>query len=155
MGQQRILVMALLLALPAFSLGAGSAEDKVVAAIEKWGGKVTRDAKTKGNPVIRVNLVFSKITDEQLAELGGLKSLQELDLYGTKISNDGLKHLGSLQHLHTLDLAVTKVTDEGMKEIRLLKKLHKLGLGETKVTGAGSSPTKKATRSAPRTMRKR
>src|ERR1019366_3707157 len=118
-------------------LWSDEAEDKALAAIEKLGGKVARDAKTTGNPVVRVSLLYSKVTDEQLVILGALKNLQDLDLFGTKLTDDGLKHLRTLQNLRTLNLAFTRITDAVFKDLRELKNLHTLSLGETKVTGAG------------------
>ena len=42
--------------IPSAPLYADDAEDKAVAFVEKLGGKVTRDEKLPGKPVIRVHL---------------------------------------------------------------------------------------------------
>ena len=64
-------------------LYADDAEDKAVAFVEKLGGKVTRDEKLPGKPVIGVHLSFSAVTDAGLKELAPLKNLATLDL-GTR-----------------------------------------------------------------------
>ena len=48
---------------------ADDAEDQAVAFVEKLGGKVTRDEKAPGRPVIIVNLSFKQVTDAGLKEL--------------------------------------------------------------------------------------
>jgi hypothetical protein len=48
---------------------ADEAEDKAVAFVEKLGGKVARDEKLPGKPVVRVDLFFSAVTDAGLRQL--------------------------------------------------------------------------------------
>ena len=57
---------ALLLALvpwTAVSIRADEAEDKAVKAIEKLGGRITRDEKAKDKPTVNVNLTDTNMTD--------------------------------------------------------------------------------------------
>ena len=98
---------------------ADDAEDKAVAFVEKLGGKVTRDEKAPGKPVVTVFLSGSKkVTDADLKELAALKNLTTLDLIGTEVTDAGLKELATLKNLTTLNLGFTKVTDAGLKELR-------------------------------------
>jgi Leucine-rich repeat (LRR) protein len=119
------------------SLYAGDAEDKAVAAIEKLGGKATRDPKLPGNPVVSVSLIAKKVNDEALKDLAGLKQLRSLDLRSTQVTDAGLKELRALDKLRSLFLSSTKVTDAGLKELRELTSLDMLYLDATKVTDAG------------------
>ena len=58
-----------LLLLAAAPLLADEAEDKAVATVAKLGGKVTRDEKADGKPVIAVDLLNPNVTDADLQEL--------------------------------------------------------------------------------------
>jgi hypothetical protein len=69
------------------------AEDKAVQFVEKLGGRVTRDNKASGKPVVAVNLGGTKVTDAGLKELAPLKNLTELYLTGTKVTDAGVKEL--------------------------------------------------------------
>jgi uncharacterized protein YceK len=68
-------------------------EEKAVNAIEALGGKVKRDDKLPGRPVVEVDLGGTKVTDTGLKDLKELKNLKFLCLAGTKISSAGLKDL--------------------------------------------------------------
>jgi hypothetical protein len=41
-----------------------------------------------------------------------------LNLYGTRVSDDGLKHLAGLKDLQQLDLTKTKVTAGGVRDLQ-------------------------------------
>ena len=118
-------------------------EASAVKAVENLGGKVTRDDKLPGNPVIGVNLggLFpGKVTDAGLKELKDLKQLNTLDLYGTPVTDAGLKELADLKQLTTLNLSGTQVTNAGLKELKDLKQLTTLKLRN--VTDAGLAELK-------------
>ena len=102
--------------------GAARADEaSAVKAVENLGGKVTRDHKLPGNPVIGVNLggLFpGKVTDAGLKELKHLKQLTSLNLSATAVTDAGLKELKHLKQLTTLNLAVTGVTDDGVADLQ-------------------------------------
>src|SRR5260221_480167 len=77
-------------------LSAGGEDAKAEKAIEAFGGSVKRDDSAKGNPIIHVDLNATKVTDEGLKVLVGLRSLKFLDLTGTKVTDIGLKELAML-----------------------------------------------------------
>jgi hypothetical protein len=129
-----LLVLALL-GVP--TLRADEAEDKAVAFVQKLGGKVERDEKAPGKPVVAVSLTFIKVKDAELKELAPLKNLHTLDLTGTQVGDVGLKGLAPLKNLHELQLGGTQVGDAGLKELAALKNLKFVDLGATKVTAAG------------------
>ena len=68
-------VVSWLVLIPSAPLYADDAEDKAVAFVEKLGGRVTRDEKLPGKPVIGVHLSFNAVTDVGLKELAPLKNL--------------------------------------------------------------------------------
>src|SRR5262245_3500831 len=112
-------------------------EAAAVKAIEKLGGRVTRDDNRPGKPVVAVNLFGAKVTETGLKELKELKSLQALKLSGIKVTDVGLRELKELKSLQSLSLIDTQVTDAGLKELKQLKGLRDLRLGGTRVTDAG------------------
>jgi hypothetical protein len=86
-----------LLALSTLLLGsavlADEAEHRAVEAVEKLGGRLTRDEKAADRPVIGLNLRYTRLNNAGLKELVGLKALRSLDLAHTKVSDTGLKEL--------------------------------------------------------------
>jgi internalin A len=111
-------VVSWLVLIPSAPLCANDAEDKAVAFVEKLGGRVTRDEKRPGKPVIGVRLSFSAVTDVGLKELAPLKNLTCLYLAATQVTDAGLKGLAPLKNLTTLHLSRTKVTDAGVQELQ-------------------------------------
>ena len=88
------LLLSLAVGLAAFGQEQTLQDERAVNAILKLGGRVTRDEKLPGRPVVEV--VFDgnmQITDAGLKDLKELKDLQFLCLAGTKISDAGLKDL--------------------------------------------------------------
>jgi Leucine-rich repeat (LRR) protein len=125
---------------------ADDAEDRAVAAVEKLGGKVVRDPKQPGNPVISVNLLAKKVNDEALKDLAGLKQLLSLDLRTTQVTDAGLKELRAFPKLRDLYLSSTKVTDAGLKELRAIDNLQRLEITSTAVTDAGLKELRELTK---------
>jgi internalin A len=91
-------------AISAFALGglllnssaparADDAEDKAVKFVERLGGKVIRDGKQPGKPVIGVDLIGTMMTDAGLKELATLTNLTVLHLGGTKATDAEVKEL--------------------------------------------------------------
>ncbi len=113
------------------------AEDRAVAAIEKLGGKYTRDETKPTKPIVTVSIGNTKITDEGLKELAPLTSLEMLSISCTGVTDVGLKELASFKNLKTLYVGSVKITDAGLKEIAALKSLEALYIGNTKITDAG------------------
>jgi internalin A len=139
---------------------ADDAEDKAIAFVKNQGGRVERDDKRPGKPIVEVSmgtdttdkdlkelaafksigtlvLNFSKITDAGMKDIAALKTLNGLRLTRTKVTDKGVKDLVALKNLTTLDLGGTDVTDATAKELTALKGLTVLQLGDTKVTDAG------------------
>jgi len=108
---------------------ADDAEDKAFKFVEGLGGKVTRDEKLPGKPVVGVNLDGTKMTDAGLKELAPLKNLTTLNLGNTQVTGVGLKELAPLKNLTTLNLNSTRVTDAGLIELFAFKNLAILDLG--------------------------
>src|SRR5207244_1985841 len=108
--------MALGLLVPA----AGSRADEAAAvrAVRKLGGRVTVDPKRPGKPVVRVDLVYTRVTDSGLQALQGLTGLQELDLGYTRVTDAGLQALKGLTGLQRLFLIDTQVTEAGVKGLQ-------------------------------------
>jgi internalin A len=66
-----------------------------------------------------------------------LRSLEELELWGTKVTDTGLKQLKQLNNLRVVCLCRTGVTDTGLKELKKLRRLKTLCLQDTEVTDLG------------------
>src|SRR5215471_16010582 len=94
--QQGAVGAGVMLGLLVLAVAGRADEAAALKMIEKLGGRVTRDAKIAGKPVVRVNLPLSKVTDADLKELKELKSLQYLSLSFTKVTDAGLKELKEL-----------------------------------------------------------
>ena len=85
-------------------------------------------------------LAQTKVTDDGLAPLAGLRSLKLLDLSQTRVGDAGLRILCGLPDIVHLQLGGTDVTDAGLASV--IEKLNgspceNLGVPGTKVTPAG------------------
>ncbi len=125
---------------------------KVIAEIEKLGGKVTVDEKSPDKPVIQVIFNHTQVTDAGLEYVKGLPKLQLLELWDTQVTDAGLEHIQGLTQLQSLvlgvtkELGATKVTDAGLKHLKGLTNLQTLNLSGTQVTDAGLEHLKGLTR---------
>jgi Leucine Rich repeat len=88
----------------------------------------------KLNRLERLNLSDTPITDECLANIGGIKTLKCLDLHHATITNAGIEYLAQLPRLERLWLSGTKVGDEGIALLRGHPTLTDLDLGYTTIT---------------------
>ena len=140
----RTMLIGAVMLLACLSGAARADEASAVKAVENLGGKVTRDDKLPGNPVIGVHLHEIGVTDAALKELADLKQLTTLGLESTQVTDAGLKELKDLKQLTTLYLGSTQVTDAGLKELKDLKQLTRLNLADTKVTDDGVADLQKA-----------
>jgi CubicO group peptidase (beta-lactamase class C family) len=109
----------------------------VVSAIQKLGGKVERDDKGAGKPVIVVNLGLTEVKDADLEPLDNLATLKRLTLNDTPITDAALDHFKGLAGLEKLYLVDTKITDAGLERLKGLKGLQVLSLAGTQVSNAG------------------
>src|SRR5262245_32041096 len=97
--QQWAVGAGVLLGLLALVVTGRADEAAAVKAIEKLGGKVTRDDKLPGKPVVAVDLGGTTVTDAGLKELKELKTLQSLEIGSTQVTDTGLKELKELKTL--------------------------------------------------------
>lgn len=103
---------------------ADDGEDAAVKWVEGVGGRLSRDTKAEGKPVVEVSFgpVNKKVTNDGLKELAGLKSLKTLTMFFCdQITDAGMKHVKELAALDTLNLGNTGVTDDGLAELKGLK----------------------------------
>ena len=120
----RAVVILIFLLLATSAIQADPVEDKAVRFVEAVGGRIERDQKVDGNPVIKATLPDTAVTDETLKELAALKQLKALEINGAMVTDAGLKELAGLQHLQELHLFQSKVSDAGLKELAALKQLQ-------------------------------
>ena len=87
--------------------------------------------------IVDVYMRDPRITDNELALVSGLNSLQKLELVGSQVSSAGLRSLQGLSNLYILHLANTRVTDEGLRNLTQLPNLGILSLDQTSITDEG------------------
>src|SRR5262249_34447777 len=116
-------VLGAMLAAVVLSGAARADEAAAVKLVEKLGGKIVRDGKQPGQPVVKVDLASTRVTDADLKALKELKQLTALNLFGAQVTDAGVKELKDLKQLTELDLGVTEVTDAGLRELKDLKQL--------------------------------
>ncbi len=134
----RAIAMSTMVALTIGGLVAGDeAQDKAVAVVMKWGGRLERNEKKMGRPVVVVSLFRTTVSDPDLKELTPFKQLRKLELRSTKITDAGIKELVAFKQLQELGLSGTRITDAGLKELTPLNELTRLELFSTKVTDKG------------------
>jgi hypothetical protein len=106
--------------------GVAGCGDSHVNALERLGGKISRDQR---GAVICVSLHDTGASDEDMLHVVGLISLRTLVLSQTRVSDTGLKHLAGLTNLKVLGLEGTKITDTGLVHLRSMTKLEWLFSG--------------------------
>lgn len=121
---------------------ADEADEQAATWVEGLGGKVMRDTKLPGNPVIEVSIVSNKkLTDEGLKKLASLQNLKRLNLFfNEQITDAGMEHLKGLTTIEELTLNNTGVSDAGIAELKGLTGLKKLHLsGVSRLTDAAAA----------------
>ena len=118
---------------------AATKQEAAIAAILKLGGTVERDEQRPGQPVVKVDLHQTQISDADLVHVAGLTELKHLDLRLTKIGDAGVMHLRQLTKLQFLNLFRTQTSDEGLKQLKKLTQLETLLIGGTRVSDAGTA----------------
>lgn len=86
----------------------------------------------------RLELAYTRATNDDLAPIGRLTDIEELDLQQTEITDEGLAYLENLSGLRRLSLRGTSVTDAGLMHLRKLRALRALSLLETGVSAQGA-----------------
>jgi Leucine-rich repeat (LRR) protein len=114
---------------------------RVIAEIEKRGGKIEIDEQSPGKPVVGVRLGDAKDVDTLLPLLADLPSLRSVDLGVAKgaesVTDTGLAHISELFRLERVNLANTRISDKGLEQLQSLVALRNLDLHDTLVTDAG------------------
>ena len=106
-------------------------ESVSVTNIAKVGGAFARHLS--GSPQLRRIVCLDSVTDEGLASIAGLTSLESLYLEGP-FSDVGLRQFGTLSRLRSLEIASEHVTDAGVSIVGDLCQLESLCLNTPLVT---------------------
>ena len=120
--------------------------EQAIAAIEKAGGRITRDENSPGKPVVSVIFPDQTVDDAVFTSLEVLTSLRELVLNSFKFTDAGISQLKGLKKLQKLDLSDTRITDAGLADLKGLTELQKLTLVRTQITDAGLADLKELTK---------
>jgi hypothetical protein len=106
---------------------------------------VDRDPGDEGPKMVRalgrirrLSLAETSVTDQGLAPLAGMTSLESLDLSSTHVKGPGLANLAGM-NLKSLSLHSTAIDDEGLAILPHFPQLIKLDIGNTRVSPAGLS----------------
>ncbi len=123
---------------PPIALERPITSERVVAAVEKLGGRVQRFTPPGRAPMASVDFKETDLTDADLAglHLDTLDDLRILHLSETQLTDAGLAQLKGLTHLQALHLSGTEVTDAGLAHIKEMSELRSLELPQG-VTDAG------------------
>ncbi len=109
--------------------------------IQSFHGKFEVDEQQPGKPVVRVDLRYYEVSDDELANfaqvLKAFPRLATLEFKSPKITDAGLVPLFKLSQLKNLTLENTALTDAGLAQLQVFTQLEKLNLKGTKVTDAG------------------
>jgi hypothetical protein len=93
--------------------------------------RVVRDA---GGDVEELRLSGMRLSADDFAAIGRLRTLRILNLYRTNVANADLRQLRKLSHLEGINLTSTEVTDAAVDELMKLEALRSLCLGDVAVT---------------------
>ncbi len=90
--------------------------------------------KTGGRIQLVLDLSYTKLTDEDLAEIEFPLHLTELDLTGCPITDEGLVHLAACRNLQQLNLSHTLVTGDCLATLERMPKLNAVHFHGTAIT---------------------
>ena len=135
-------VMNAFISLTAIALAAwtNNPDSKFIARVET---SVWLDSR--GNPIPRIyrdiegnvdslRVSGMKLSADDFAAIGTIRTLRVLDLSRTNVANADLRQLRRLSHLVCLKLSSTEVTDEAVDEIMKFDSLRTLCLGNVAIT---------------------
>jgi hypothetical protein len=109
--------------------------------VRSFHGKYDVDEASPDRPVVRVDLRFYEVSDQELSDfadvLQAFPRLESLQLKSTKITDAGLAHLKALPRLRSLALENAAISDAGLEHVAALTCLEELDLQGTRVTDAG------------------
>ena len=121
-----------------------------VAAIQAAGGGVIYSTPTpvlaRIAPLIgqdfvcyvkRVSFHDKKLPETTLEQIGTLRQLEELHLFGCQITDNGMKYLEPLTQLTTLELTRNSLRDAGIKHLAGMSKMRELNLSSNGVSDEG------------------
>lgn len=135
------LLLLIFISTPVTEAKPGNERERLIAELTRLGGKVEFDGTSPEQPITKIDLHGTAVTDADLAILTNakkdLKELHYLDLRLTKITDDGVAKLKNLTSLQTLNLFRTQAGDKGLESLKKLTNLETLLIGGTKVTDAG------------------
>jgi hypothetical protein len=114
----RLLYLPAVVLLFAAAATAADAEKTAVETIEKLGGKIFRDDKADGKPIVQVDLHNSKVKAEHLKQLRAFKQLRKLELGFTDIGDEGLKELHELKSLREVGIGYVHVSNEAVAALK-------------------------------------
>ena len=98
-----------------------SVDDQVLRALDHYEPMYKINATGQ---VVRLRLGSKHLPPSVLAEVGKLKHLEALELYGTTVDDDGLAQLKDLQKLKSIGLMATEITDKGLVHLEKLGELR-------------------------------
>lgn len=114
-------------------------EAEIIAKIEQAGGKVYKISAADSSREICFHLASQPVGDEQLGFAVQIPDVIWLNLAGTKITDDGLKQIAGMKQLKRLHLEKTQIGDVGLDHLLGLAELEYLNLYGTQVTDAGAA----------------
>jgi hypothetical protein len=82
---------------------------------------------------LTLDLSYTKLTDEDLAQIAFPPYLTELNLAGCPITDEGLVHLEACKNLQKLNLAWTKVTGDCVEPLEAISSLRSVDLNGTDI----------------------
>jgi hypothetical protein len=87
--------------------------------------------------VRRLDVMGPKVTDEGMAAISRVSTLETLAVHAQEVTDEGVRHLSRMRKLRGLFLWAPKVTDRGAKSLAKLEDLDGLSLHDTQVTDDG------------------
>src|SRR5262245_64351171 len=117
------------LAVAALAGTAMADEAAAVKALEKVGGRATRDTKLPGKPVVEVFAANMKKPAAGMKAIKSFAKLRRLNLINAQVTDEGLKGISALKELTVLQAYGNKLTRVALKEIGKITQLTRLDIG--------------------------
>jgi hypothetical protein len=122
---------------PGVAAKSKTTEVDLASRVSKLGGQVKRATWVKDRVVWIVDLQGTQTGDADLAGLGPMADVDDLDLSFTRVTDKGVRALAGNTALRRVSLTGTKVSDAAIEDLRQIPNLQHINLAATAVTARG------------------
>ena len=94
-------------------------------------------ARLGGIKTLTTLAIWGRVTDAQLAQVAGLRNLQQFSLRSSDVTDEGLRQPAALPTLKSVTIGFNRMTDDDLRQLSALPNLKSLTIANTRITDTG------------------